>query len=167
MADAMMPTANSTGSSSPRIRRDRTSFFVSYLQAVPLTLVLGFFFLLPILLIIVVSFWDYDFAGIYPDFLTTNYEDTLGSWVTWKIYLNTLKFAVIVWALTLFIGFWVAYFLAFHIRSSAIQSDSVPRLHRSVSDVQHHPHDFLDPGSGAQWSREFCTCFTRHRAAAH
>jgi putative spermidine/putrescine transport system permease protein len=31
-------------------------------------------------------------------------QDVLGSWVTWKTYLNTLKYAVIVWALTLFIG---------------------------------------------------------------
>jgi putative spermidine/putrescine transport system permease protein len=27
-----------------------------------------------------------------PAFLTMNYTDTLGSWVTWKTYLNTLKF---------------------------------------------------------------------------
>ncbi|MGR6432393.1 ABC transporter permease [Rhizobium sp. PAMB 3174] len=94
----------------------------SYLQATPLTLILGFFFLLPIVLIIAVSFWDYDFAGIYPDFLWTNYEDVLFSWVTWKTYLNTLKYAAIVWALTLVIGFWVAYFLAFHVRSAAMQT---------------------------------------------
>jgi putative spermidine/putrescine transport system permease protein len=94
----------------------------SYLQAMPLTLILGFFFLLPIILIIAVSFWDYDFAGIYPDFLWTNYEDVLFSWVTWKTYLNTLKYAAIVWALTLVIGFWVAYFLAFHVRSAAMQT---------------------------------------------
>lgn len=94
---------------------------VSYLQALPLLVILGFFFLLPILLIAVVSFWDYDFAGIYPAFLSTNYTDTLGSWVTWKTYLNTLKFTVIVWGLTLFIGFWVAYFLAFHIRKTTTQ----------------------------------------------
>lgn len=94
---------------------------VSYLQAAPLFLILGFFFLLPIAMISVVSFWDYDFAGLYPDFLTTNYTDTLGSWVTWKTYLNTLKFTAIVWALTLFIGFWVAYFLAFHIRRTSMQ----------------------------------------------
>jgi len=94
----------------------------SYLQAAPLALILGFFLLLPILLLVVVSFWDYDFAGIYPDFLTINYEDVLGSWVTWKTYLNTLKFAAIVWALTLVIGFWVAYFLAFHVRSAAMQA---------------------------------------------
>jgi putative spermidine/putrescine transport system permease protein len=94
----------------------------SYLQAMPLTLILGFFFLLPIILIIAVSFWDYDFAGIYPDFLWTNYEDVLFSWVTWKTYLNTLKYAAIVWALTLVIGFWVAYFLAFHVRTATMQT---------------------------------------------
>jgi putative spermidine/putrescine transport system permease protein len=93
-----------------------------YLQAAPLTLILVGFLLAPILLIAVVSFWDYDFAQMYPDFVTFNYTETLGSWVTWKTYLNTLKFAAIVWAITLFIGFWVAYFLAFHIRSSAMQT---------------------------------------------
>ena len=94
---------------------------VAYLQATPLLLILGFFFILPILTIIVVSFWDYDFAGLYPDFLAMNYADTLGSWVTWKTYLNTLKFTAITWALTLVIGFWVAYFLAFHIRTTTMQ----------------------------------------------
>jgi putative spermidine/putrescine transport system permease protein len=94
---------------------------ISYLQAMPLIVILGFFFILPILMIAVVSFWDYDFAGIYPAFLSMNYTDTLGSWVTWKTYLNTLKFAAIVWALTLFIGFWVAYFLAFHVRRTSTQ----------------------------------------------
>ncbi len=94
---------------------------IAYLQATPLALILGFFFILPILMIFVVSFWDYDFAGLYPDFLTMNYTDTLGSWVTWKTYLNTLKFTVLTWALTLFIGFWVAYFLAFHIRTTTMQ----------------------------------------------
>ena len=94
---------------------------ISYLQATPLLLILGFFFILPILTIVVVSFWDYDFAGLYPDFLTMNYTDTLGSWVTWKTYLNTLKFTILTWALTLVIGFWVAYFLAFHIRTTTMQ----------------------------------------------
>ncbi|MFS8145669.1 ABC transporter permease [Rhizobium sp. R635] len=94
---------------------------ISYLQATPLIAILGFFFLLPIAMISVVSFWDYDFAGLYPDFLTMNYTDTLGSWVTWKTYLNTLKFTAIVWGLTLVIGFWVAYFLAFHIRKTSTQ----------------------------------------------
>jgi putative spermidine/putrescine transport system permease protein len=99
----------------------RIAAFASYFQALPLLLILGCFLLLPIIMIVVVSFWDYDFAAMYPAFLTFNYTDTLGSWVTWKTYLNTLKFAAIVWAITLFVGFWVAYFLAFHIRTTAMQ----------------------------------------------
>ena len=95
--------------------------FAPYLQAAPLALVLGLFLALPILTIIVVSFWDYDFARLYPDFIATNYADVLGSWVTWKTYLKTLKYAVIVWVLTLLIGFWIAYFLAFHIRTTTMQ----------------------------------------------
>lgn len=95
--------------------------FSAYLQAAPLAIILGAFLLLPILMIVVVSFWDYDFAAMYPDFITLNYAETLGSWVTWKTYLNTLKYAAIVWALTIFIGFWVAYYLAFHIRTTTMQ----------------------------------------------
>lgn len=92
-----------------------------YLQATPLFVILGFFLAVPILLLLVVSFWDYDFAGMYPDFITLNYAEVLGSWVTWRTYLNTLKYAAIVWAITAFVGFWVAYFLAFHVRSGTTQ----------------------------------------------
>jgi len=102
-------------------RKQLTSRFAPYIQALPLAVILGAFLLLPILMITVVSFWDYDFAQMYPGFVTFNYSDTLGSWVTWKTYLNTLKFALMVWAVTLLIGFWVAYFLAFHIRTTAMQ----------------------------------------------
>lgn len=100
----------------------RIARYAAYVQALPLFAILGAFLLLPILMIAVVSFWDYDFAQMYPGFVTFNYTDTLGSWVTWKTYLNTLKFAAIVWAITLCVGFWVAYFLAFHIRTAAMQS---------------------------------------------
>ncbi|MFK4811842.1 ABC transporter permease [Devosia sp. ZW T5_3] len=92
-----------------------------YLQATPLLLILGFFLAIPILLLLIVSFWDYDFAGMIPDFVTFNYTETLGSWVTWKTYGNTLKFAAMVWAITAFVGFWVAYFLAFHVRTATMQ----------------------------------------------
>ncbi|MGB3339394.1 MAG: ABC transporter permease [Devosia sp.] len=92
-----------------------------YLQATPLLLILGVFLALPILLLLVVSFWDYDFAGMIPSFETFNYTETLGSWVTWKTYGNTLKFAALVWAITAYLGFWVAYFLAFHVRTATMQ----------------------------------------------
>lgn len=121
MTVALDQPASSAVAKPARRRRFSLGVIAPYFQATPLALILGAFLLLPILMIAVVSFWDYDFAAMYPDFLTTNYADTLGSWVTWKTYLNTLKYAGIVWALTLFIGFWVAYFLAFHIRTTAMQ----------------------------------------------
>ncbi|MCG5481585.1 MAG: ABC transporter permease [Ensifer alkalisoli] len=114
-------TSGEVRTGNPRRSLAALGRLTTYLQATPLLLILGFFFVLPILMIIVVSFWDYDFAGLYPDFLTMNYTDTLGSWVTWKTYLNTLKFTVLTWALTLVIGFWVAYFLAFHVRTTTMQ----------------------------------------------
>ncbi len=119
-----MATVRFIGVGTPKPRRKLVlpAWLPAYLQAAPLALILGGFLLLPIMMIAVVSFWDYDFAQMYPGFVTFNYTETLGSWVTWKTYLNTLKFAFIVWAITLFIGFWVAYFLAFHIRTAAMQS---------------------------------------------
>lgn len=121
-----MATMTDTAIAQPAVRTSkpgsRIGEFAAYLQALPLLVILGAFLLLPLLMIAVVSFWDYDFAAMYPDFVTFNYTETLGSWVTWKTYLNTLKFAVIVWMITLFVGFWVAYFLAFHVRTSAMQT---------------------------------------------
>ena len=118
-----MTTVRFIGAGKPREKRSirLPLWLVSLLQAAPLTLILGAFLLLPLMMILTVSFWDYDFAQMYPDFVTFNYTETLGSWVTWKIYYNTLRYAFLVWAITLFIGFWVAYFLAFHIRTSAMQ----------------------------------------------
>ena len=85
--------------SKPKSVKSRTPLLAQafpYLQAAPLALILGAFLLLPILMIAVVSFWDYDFASMYPDFITMNYAETLGSWVTWKTYLNTLRYAALV-----------------------------------------------------------------------
>ena len=129
-------------------RRSFPMAALSYLQALPLTLILGAFLFLPIIMIATVSFWDYDFARMYPDFVTFNYTETLGSWVTWKTYLNTLKYAVIVWAITLGMGFWVAYFLAFHVRHDRYADGAVSGLYRPVSYLQHHSHDFVDSRAG-------------------
>jgi hypothetical protein len=45
----------------------RTKSYIPYLQVAPLAFVFGAFLVVPILTIIVVSFWDYDFARIIPD----------------------------------------------------------------------------------------------------
>jgi putative spermidine/putrescine transport system permease protein len=92
-----------------------------YLQATPLALILGVFLLLPIGALLIVSFFDYDSVQIIPGFVLTNYQEALGSVVTWRTYLNTLRFTLIVWAITTVLGVGVAYVLAFEIRSRTAQ----------------------------------------------
>ena len=89
----------------------------SYFLITPMALVFAIFLVIPLLTIVVVSFWDYDEYRILPDFILENYSYLLGSSVTWQIYLNTFKYAALTWLFTLGIGFTVAYFLAFHVRS--------------------------------------------------
>ena len=92
-------------------------WMVSWLQVGPLATVLILLFALPTLTFFAVSFFDYDRVGIYPDFLLDNYRELLTSPTTWRIYLSSMRFAIIVWAITLFLGFNLAHFLVFHIRS--------------------------------------------------
>ena len=94
----------------------------SYLQAAPLALVLVAFLLVPLCAIAVVSFWDYDSVQVIPAFTLQNYQDVLGSMTTWRTYANTLKYTAMVWAITLPLGFAVAWFLAFQVRTAAMQT---------------------------------------------
>lgn len=87
-----------------------------YLQVAPLTLVLLVFFGIPLLVVLAVSFFDYDEFNIYPAFRLANYLE-LWSPTTLNLYLQTITYAAVTWALTLVIGFTVAYFLVFHVRS--------------------------------------------------
>lgn len=88
-----------------------------YLLASPLFLVFFAFLLLPLAAIAVVSFWDYTDYAIVPAFILRNYFEVFGDPVTYATYLSTLKFAALAWVATLGIGFWVAYFLAFHVHT--------------------------------------------------
>jgi putative spermidine/putrescine transport system permease protein len=90
---------------------------IPYLQVLPLTVVLLVFLGVPLVLVVVVSFFDYDMFDIVPEFTLRNYVELFRSDLTYALYLSTLKYALIVWAITLVIGFTVAYFLVFHVRN--------------------------------------------------
>jgi len=93
----------------------------AYLLAAPYALVLLVFLVAPIVLIVIVSFWQYSNFVMKPAFVLDNYREVFTA-VYLATYLNTFKFAVIVWACTLFIGFWVAYFLAFEVPSTRMRT---------------------------------------------
>ncbi|WP_226941975.1 ABC transporter permease [Pseudooceanicola spongiae] len=99
----------------------RNRHFVGWLQAAPLSLILIGFLILPIITIVIVSFWQATEFSIIPAFSLENYEFLFGSPVTYKVFGATFKYAFLTWAFTLSIGFTVAYYLAFHIRSQPVQ----------------------------------------------
>ncbi|MGG7567102.1 ABC transporter permease [Rhodovulum sp. DZ06] len=94
---------------------------VGWLQAAPLTVILLAFLVLPIAAIVTVSFWEATEWSIIPAFSFENYAFLFGSEVTGRVFLATFQYAAIAWAATLTIGFTVAYFLAFHVRSLTMQ----------------------------------------------
>lgn len=90
---------------------------IPYLQVAPLALILFIFLGIPLVTVIVVSFFDYANYQVYPDFILLNYIELFQSKLTYMLYASMIKFGLIVWSLTLVIGFTVSYFLVFHVRS--------------------------------------------------
>jgi putative spermidine/putrescine transport system permease protein len=101
-------------------------------QASPYALVFVLFFLIPLGLIVMVSFWNFNEYEIIPTFTLRNYfsifegcsslNDYGDLCVTFKTYLSTLRISLVVWLLTLVLGFAVAHFLAFHVRTNQMQT---------------------------------------------
>ena len=91
---------------------------VSWLYISPLMLVLVPFFVVPIAAVLVASVFETDgFGGLMPTFTLANYLAVLTSGLTFNLYVETIKFTVLTWICTLLIGFFVAYFLVFHVRN--------------------------------------------------
>ena len=102
-------------------------------QALPLAAVFGVFFIVPLLLTVMVSFWNYSQYEIIPDITARNYVEAFEGCgarlfsaspelcTTLKTYLTTARICITVWLITLVLGFAIAYFLAFHVRSLTMQ----------------------------------------------
>tara|TARA_Y100000766_G_scaffold282114_1_gene294791 strand:+ start:49 stop:936 length:888 start_codon:yes stop_codon:yes gene_type:complete len=97
--------------------------------AIPFALIFIAYFVVPLILTLIVSFWDYTEYSIIPDFILGNYvyifqgcfslED--GLCLTFKTYISTFFFCFFTWLITLLLGFSVAYFLAFYVKSLPLQ----------------------------------------------
>jgi putative spermidine/putrescine transport system permease protein len=101
----------------------------AWVQAAPLGAVFLLFFLIPLALILMVSFWDFNQYEMLPGLTFKNYvavfdgcSESAELCVTLKTYFSTLKFCVLVWFITLVIGFTVSYFIAFYVHSSSVQT---------------------------------------------
>ena len=103
--------------------------FAPYWQAAPLAAVLLVFFAIPLAVTLVVSFWSYTGYSIKPALIFDNYAAAFDRCftalpdlcTTFRTYLSTLRFCLLVWLATLVIGFTVAYYLVFEIRSPTVR----------------------------------------------
>ncbi len=105
----------------------------AWVQVLPLTLVFAVFFIVPLLLTVIVSFWNYSEYEILPDITARNYVEAFEGCArrlfsaspelctTLKTYFTTIRICITVWLITLVLGFAIAYFLAFHVRSLTMQ----------------------------------------------
>ena len=95
----------------------------------PFGLVFLVFFIVPLALVVIVSFFDYNDYEIVPTLTTRSYTENFEGCLTQlpnvctilKTYGSTVKFCFLTWALTLVIGFTIAYFLAFYVKSVTVQ----------------------------------------------
>ncbi len=101
----------------------------AWLQALPFAAVFVFFFVAPLVLVGAVSLWPTSDYELKPGFVFDNYATIFAGCanltepcVTLKTYWSTLRFSLAAWAVTLVLGFAIAYFLAFHVRSTAAQT---------------------------------------------
>ena len=104
---------------------------IAWAQASPLAAVFALFFVVPLALVVMVSFWQATEYELLPAFTGQNYVDVFAGCpvtmegdlcVTFKTYLSTLKFGVLTWAITALLGFAIAYFLAFHVQGTLMQT---------------------------------------------
>lgn len=101
----------------------------SSILAVPFAMVLGVFFVLPLILVVIVSFWDYTEYSLIPDLILMNYSELFYECFNWDqrlcttlaTYLSTFKYVFLTWCFTLAIGFGVALYLVFCIHSLKMQ----------------------------------------------
>jgi putative spermidine/putrescine transport system permease protein len=103
--------------------RTRSIPILAYLEVLPLASVFLLFFVVPIALVVVVSFFGYEtYRILIPTFTLDNFRDVFSESVTYRTYLTTVKFCAIVWAITAVLGFLIAYFLVFQVRSRVSQT---------------------------------------------
>jgi putative spermidine/putrescine transport system permease protein len=91
-----------------------------YFQLAPLTLVLLLFVAAPLVFVVIVSFFRTDGFDTVPAFSLENYASVLGAKLTLQLYWKMAQYAALTWFFSLLVGFFVAYFLVFHVRNRTV-----------------------------------------------
>jgi spermidine/putrescine transport system permease protein len=97
---------------------ERTTIYRNFWR-LPLILWQGAFFVVPVLFLAVMTFWQVKNYRMEPAFVLTNWEKTLGRGVFWDAYWLTLGRAAMAAVIASLVAFPAAYVLAFRMSESA------------------------------------------------
>lgn len=92
-----------------------------YLQVAPLAFIILTMVGIPIITVVLLSFWKSDGIMVIREFTLDNYWSVLTSSLTLKLFYQTVQYALITLVATTLIGFTLSYFLVFHVRSLKVQ----------------------------------------------
>jgi putative spermidine/putrescine transport system permease protein len=99
----------------------RGSGWVTAALAAPGLLWIGFYLIVPLGIIVLVSFWTWTDAGFDTTFTTANYSELFHDRTYWDNMLSTVVTSLIAVVACLVLGFPVAYFLALKVQSLRVQ----------------------------------------------
>ncbi len=97
--------------------RSRREGLITMAWAAPGTMWLLFFLVAPLVMIVLVSFWTTDITGFTKDFTLEAYRNLFGSLTYWNQMKESFFVTCIVVIACLLLGFPIAYFLAFKVKS--------------------------------------------------
>ncbi|MFN8187646.1 MAG: ABC transporter permease [Gaiellales bacterium] len=101
--------------------RSRRDGWITAAWATPGTLWLLFFLVAPLVMILLVSFWTTDITGFKKDFTLEAYRQLFGSLSYWNQMKESFFVTCIVVLACLILGFPIAYFLSFKVKSLKYQ----------------------------------------------
>lgn len=95
--------------------------WVTAALAAPGLLWIGFYLVVPLVIIVLVSFWTWTDAGFERTWTLDNYSELFGDSTYWDNMLSTVVTSAIAVVACLVLGFPVAYFLALKVQSLRLQ----------------------------------------------
>ncbi|WP_341211434.1 ABC transporter permease [uncultured Limimaricola sp.] len=107
---------------SPALKRAQRDRRRALLLLSPGVLWMLLFMVLPLLMVVYVSFWTQTTFAVSPDLTTASWEQFLGSSTYLSSIWTTLRIWVVVLATTLLIGYPVALFIGLMVRSKTLQT---------------------------------------------
>ncbi len=116
-----------------------------FLLALPFYLIFIFFFIIPLILTIIVSFWDYTEYSIIPDFIFDNYK---------YIFNKCFKFSTdLCVTFKTYINYWIHRCLFFSISCQISRNANrlIFNLYNSILDFKCYKNDFMDTTSWKKW----------------